>query len=108
MIPGNDWSAQCISSPRAQAPHRPQLTTGWTITASPGFTERTSGPTSSTQPAFSCPRTKGSSTSTRSRKKPSMTWRSVRQRPAPPTLTITSDPPATCGAGTSSIDGSEP
>ncbi len=107
-IPVKAWSAQCISSPRAHAGQRPQLTTGWAMTASPGLTERTAGPASSTQPAFSCPGTYGSSTSTRSRKKPPMTWRSVRQRPAPAIRTMTSVAPPSSGAGTSSTDSSDP
>ncbi len=88
---------QCMSSPARQAWHSPQVITGWTITASPGFTERTPGPTSSTQPAFSWPRMYGSSTSTFSFQMPSMMCRSVRQSPAPPTRTITSDAPCDLG-----------
>ena len=56
VMPGKLRLTQCMSSPARHARHRPQVTTGWTITASPGFTDLTLEPTSSTQPAFSCPR----------------------------------------------------
>ena len=53
VMPGNWRSMQCMSSPARQARQSPQVITGCTMTASPGFTDRTAFPTSSTQPAFS-------------------------------------------------------
>ena len=107
VMPGKVRSTQCMSSPARQARQRPHVITGWTMTASPGLTFRTPGPTSSTHPAFSWPRMYGSSTSTFSFQMPSMMCRSVRQRPAPPIRTMTSVGDWTSGAGTSSIDSSE-
>ena len=54
-MPGKEPLRQCMSSPARQGPHRPQEMKGWTITVSPTSTLVTAGPTSCTQPAFSCP-----------------------------------------------------
>ena len=55
LMPGNEPFSQCMSSPRRQARHRPQLMNGCTITVSPTSTLVTSEPISWTQPAFSWP-----------------------------------------------------
>ena len=84
----------------------PQVRCGWQITASPGLTEVTPEPTSSTQPAFSWPMMNGSrwpSWSMMSFQTPSMMCRSVRQSPAAPTFTITSSGFMMVGSRTFSI-----
>ena len=65
-------------------------------------------PTAWIQPAFSCPRTSGSSDGMTPANQPSMICRSVRHSPAPPILTTTSSGPATWGSGTSSSCGGCP
>ena len=75
---------------------------GWTITVSPTSTLVTAGPTSWTQPAFSCPGVYGSFTCDFSAHWPSWMWRSVRHRPAAPIFTTTSSGPVAFGSSTSS------
>jgi hypothetical protein len=55
LRPGNSPFSQYMSSPRRQPRQTPQLINGCTITGSPGATLSTASPTTSTQPAFSCP-----------------------------------------------------
>ena len=55
LMPGNEPFSQCMSSPRRQARHSPQVMNGWTMTVSPTSTFVTPAPTSWTQPAFSWP-----------------------------------------------------
>src|SRR5712692_9392765 len=73
------------------------------MTASPGLTDVTPLPTSSTHPAFSWPRIYGSNVPWESialRHTPSMICRSVRHRPAAPTRTMTSSAAVMVGTGT--------
>jgi hypothetical protein len=100
--------AHRMSSPARQAPHTPQVRFGWQMTASPTARWSTAGPTAWIQPAFSCPRTSGSSDGMTSANQPSMICRSVRHSPAPPILTTTSSGPVTWGSGTSSSRGGCP
>ena len=72
---------------------------------SPTATLVTAEPTSCTQPAFSCPSVYGSGGAIASAHWPSMMCRSVRQTPAPPIRTSTSNGPVTVGSGTSSTTG---
>ena len=56
-MPGKRLFSQCTSSPARHARHRPQVTSGWTMTVSPTSTFETAEPISCTQPAFSWPST---------------------------------------------------
>ncbi len=86
--------------PRRHGTQRPQLCGGNTSTASPFATVVTPAPTSSTQPAFSWPSTRGSVTPAGSIS-PSIACRSVAQTPAPPIRTSTSVGRAISGVGRS-------
>ena len=89
---------QRLGLPITQFSHLPQVDTKAITTRSPGATEVTPSPTSSTVPAASWPRTTGSGHLAF----PCMKWRSLRQTPAAPTFIFTS--PALGGSrSTSSI-----
>ena len=101
-MPGNSPLMQCMSSPLRHGRQSPHEMNGWTITVSPTSTLVTPEPISWTQPAFSCPGTYGSTTPDFSAHWPSWMCRSVRQSPAAPILTITSNGPGIFGSSISS------
>src|SRR5215207_8785585 len=103
--PGKELFAQCMSLPARQARHSPQVGVGCRITVSPTATLVTAEPISCTQPAFSCPIVYGSEGPMAASHCPSMMCRSVRQTPAPPIRTTTSNGFLTTGSGTCSILG---
>jgi hypothetical protein len=101
-IPGKLPFAQCMSSPSRHARHNPHVMNGCTITVSPTATLVTPEPTSSIQPAFSCPGTYGNTTPDFSAHCPSWICRSVRHNPAAPIRTTTSNGPDNFGSAISS------
>ena len=80
------WLSQRCDLPVMQLLQRPHAGTNERMTCCPGRTDVTPGPTFSTVPAPSCPRTTGRAMGA----SPCMKWRSLRQMPAAPTFTRTS------------------
>ena len=103
--PSIPWM-QRFSAPAAHGLHCPQPSRPYTATGSPGSNPRTRSPARWTQPAASCPMTKGGPHGAIPSANSRITCRSEWQAPAPPILTTTCPGPGS-GSGRSTSSGSD-